>query len=90
MCGEWLGSSVDLMLFDRRFNVKAAPTAHNTVTAVQPTTIPATMPWLSFCRDDGVDVLEGLDVIGFVVLDELFVLRSKSSFTAADVHEDGY
>lgn len=34
--------------------------------------------------------LEGLDVSGFVTLEELFDLLSKSSFTAGDVHDDGY
>lgn len=34
--------------------------------------------------------LEGLDVSGSVTLEELFDLLSKSSFTAGDVHVDGY
>lgn len=36
------------------------------------------------------DEFEVLDVIVFVILEELFDLCSKISCTAADVQEDGY
>lgn len=87
---EGFASSVSLMSFclrsiDMRLIVKAAPTAQIITNAKQPTTKPAVLPWLRWCdREGGMIELEGLE------LEEPFDLASKRSFTAEDVHDEGY
>ena len=80
-----------LRFIDLRLIVKAAPIAQITTNVKQPTTKSAILPWLRWCDREGEMIeLEELDVIGPVELEEPFDLASKRSFTAEDVHDEGY
>ena len=88
ICGEPL-ESVAFLLADFCLIMKIAPATQRIRAAEQPITIPATVPWLRWERDFEIGELEGFELIGFDVLEDLFDVGSKSSFTAPDVH-DGY
>lgn len=85
-CGEGWKTGVDLLFFDLRCIMKVVAATQRIKTAEQPTTIPSTAPRLKWDREVEIGELEGFEVTGFVVLEVLSGVGSKSSFTAADVH----
>lgn len=95
---SWSQESTSLVRLRLCFTRKVAPKAPRAIaSAMQPTTTPATPPWLSPDDDFTIDKFEEaagtieFDAVGLVVLEPVsFDLPSKISFKASVVHDGGY